>query len=297
MLALNFDNPWIVDVRAHKRRYPTWLTLSFALGFAGALLVLARVFATTLARLLGHLSGQLSIPQPDLVGRSGAEALVFGCFLGVGLASAAVEGRSALRLSLKWPSQVVVGLILGAAVLLSGVAIVWLAGGVAPAAGPDPAATLFGIGLSASLTIFQCLSEEVYFRGWLQPSLCASWGPWLGLAATSLIFGGLHLIAAAHSPLAFANLVLGGLMFGLLALRSGSLVAAVAAHAGWNWTESGALGLTPEPGGSLIHLRVQGVGLLSGGIDGMNGSLAMTLSLSFAVCSLILAKPTASGPP
>jgi membrane protease YdiL (CAAX protease family) len=126
---------------------------------------------------------------------------------------------------------------------------------------------------------FQSTAEEVFFRGWLQPLLCARWGPWFGLATTAALFGALHLIAGVHGPLAVANVFLAGLLFGLLALRSGGILAPLAAHFAWNWTESGLLGLAPAPMDSLFHLRLGGAALWSGGADAMDGSLGPTLVL------------------
>jgi membrane protease YdiL (CAAX protease family) len=124
--------------------------------------------------------------------------------------------------------------------------------------------------------------------------LCASWGPWLGLLATSALFAGLHMIAGAHGALAVVNLLLGGMLFGLLALRSGGLAAPAAAHFAWNWTESGVLGLDAGPTGRLLDLRLQGSALWSGGPDTMNGSLAMTIVLSALVLTLMSVKPQAA---
>jgi hypothetical protein len=78
---------------------------------------------------------------------------------------------------------------------------------------------------------------------------------------------------------------------GLLALRTGGLWAAFAAHGVWNWTESCGVGLDPNPGvgafGALIDLDLAGPALWSGGEDGLNGSLALTLVLGVIVTVLI----------
>ena len=92
--------------------------------------------------------------------------------------------------------------------------------------------------------------------------------------------------------MALLNLMLGGMAFGLLALRSGGLWAPFAAHTAWNWIESGVLGLEPNPGvgagGSILDLDIVGAGLWSGGGDAMNGSLAATLVLLLGVAGLVL---------
>src|SRR5258708_6682229 len=89
-----------------------------------------------------------------------------------------------------------------------------LVGGL-PAPWPSPVGALV---LGAVLVLVQSVAEEAFFRGWLQPVLCASWGAWAGLLLTAAAFALLHIIAGAHGVLAVVNLFLGGLLFGLLAL-------------------------------------------------------------------------------
>lgn len=71
--------------------------------------------------------------------------------------------------------------------------------------------------------------EEIFYRGLLQRSLERRFGPVPGLLATSVIFGLSHF-----QPLQFPALVLAGLVFGLLAQRSGRLGPAIAAHLVFN---------------------------------------------------------------
>ncbi|HEX7758114.1 MAG TPA: CPBP family intramembrane glutamic endopeptidase [Caulobacteraceae bacterium] len=119
------------------------------------------------------------------------------------------------------------------------------------------------------------------------------WGAWMGLLATSLIFCGLHVVGGARAPLAAINIFLAGLFFGLLALRSGGLVAPITAHFAWNWAETGLFATDPNPGagpfGALVDLDLTGPSLWSGGADTMNGSLATTLVLGALILGLMLA--------
>ena len=92
----------------------------------------------------------------------------------------------------------------------------------------------------------------------------------------------------ARSPLTLLNLVLGGILFGLLALRGGGLLAPIAAHATWNWAEQILLGLDPNPGtgsfGALFDFDLVGPAMWGGSDEGLNASLA----LSFALVALIV---------
>lgn len=71
--------------------------------------------------------------------------------------------------------------------------------------------------------------EEIFYRGLLQRSLERRLGPVPGLLVTSVIFGASHL-----QPLQFPAQVVAGLVFGLLAQRSGRLGPAIAAHVVFN---------------------------------------------------------------
>ena len=55
---------------------------------------------------------------------------------------------------------------------------------------------------------FCVAAEELYFRGWLQPLLCARWGVWAGVIVTALLFAGLHVAGGARAPMSLLNLLL-----------------------------------------------------------------------------------------
>jgi membrane protease YdiL (CAAX protease family) len=147
--------------------------------------------------------------------------------------------------------------------------------------------------VDAVLVLLAATAEEIYFRGWLQPLLGARWGVWIGLVVTAVLFSVTHLAAGLHSIAAAVNIFLAGMFFGLLALRTGGLVAPCAAHFGWNWAEAQLFGSDPNPGagpfGAFFDLDLKGPVLWSGGPDTMNGSLATTLILSLLIVGLMLA--------
>jgi membrane protease YdiL (CAAX protease family) len=291
MFAADFDNPWILDVRQASRRPSAIATALVGAGFAGALLAAAALWGgEALGRIVGLMGG---LPQAwrEIVGLVILDLVVFGAMMAIALIAVHREGRPMWRREVYGVGALVGGLAFGFGGFCASTALASVAGAVSLGTGTPFSAPVAPLLLGLALTAFQSVSEETYFRGWLQPVLCASWGPWLGLMATSAMFAGLHIIAGAHGVLAVLNLLLGGLLFGLLALRSGGLVASAAAHFAWNWTESGVLGLDPEPTGKLIDLRLHGSPLWSGGADTMNGSLAMTIILVALVLTLLLVRP------
>lgn len=71
--------------------------------------------------------------------------------------------------------------------------------------------------------------EELFYRGIIQGALVERWGPVIGIGASSIIFGAVHLSFIEMAPLTVA-----GLGFGFLAWKSGRLLPAVIAHMTFN---------------------------------------------------------------
>jgi len=260
------------------RRLPVWLVTGAGLLSTGAVGGLASLFG-------GAVSGRLGT------------ALFYGLVFLPLWVTASLGGLAERRTV--WRSERSPALALGAGVLL-GLAALGLTVLVAAAAGAVRSGQTAGgigaapgVGLALLVFAYQAGAEEILFRGWIQPAFCARLGPSIGLAVVAVAFGLLHLVGARHGLLAMINLVLAGLMFGLLALRTGGLWAAFGAHAAWNWGEACALGLDPNPGvggfGSLADFDLAGPALWSGGADGLNGSLALTLVLAAIVIGLACA--------
>lgn len=78
-------------------------------------------------------------------------------------------------------------------------------------------------------SLFAPVSEELYFRGFLYPTLRRKIGAGWGLIVTSLIFGGLHFDLVRMIPLTF-----GGIWLNWLYEKSGSIYTSIVAHSVWN---------------------------------------------------------------
>ena len=296
MHGVNFENPWLLGVDRAKRRVPAWTAALGSAVFAAGVLFTFKAIGGPLAIALSDAVKGLPEGWGAAVAGGVLQLLVFAPFLLVTVVGVRLEGRWIGGEAGRGVQRGIIGLLLGVFGFGASVAIAWVAGAVAPggdaALAPIVLSLLFGVAIVA----FQAFAEEAFFRAWLQPLLSIQWGPWIGLVGTSVLFAGLHIIAGANSGVAVVNLFLGGMMFGLLALRSGGLAAPAAAHFAWNWTESGGLGLDPTPTGGLISLHLRGVPLWSGGADTMNGSLATTIVLLVIVAALMAVRAILSGP-
>ncbi|MBC50892.1 MAG: hypothetical protein CL747_01975 [Chloroflexi bacterium] len=144
-----------------------------------------------------------------------------------------------LRLSgVQWPRKRTILLMFGvlAASLIAthiySVIVEWL--DLDQFATPDVDSDIFFDGPAVLLT-FQALafitpiSEELFFRGFIFRGLLPKMGPWGAIAASALVFSGFHLSLGVLVPIFITGFLLAWLYW-----RTGSLWAAIGAHAGQN---------------------------------------------------------------
>lgn len=225
-----------------------------------------------------------AIMDPDASPRAAEAAftvLIFGALLIVASVGGALTGANPFAPGGRPAGLFGLGVAIGAAGVLTACAYAWLGGTVA--SGPGTRSGAMALLLGLGVVAFQAGSEEVYFRGWLQPVLQRAWGAAAAVGLSALAFALLHVFAGARTPLSIVNMVLGGVLFGLLAVRGGGIAGAVGAHVAWNATEQLVLGLDPNPGtgpfGSLLDLELAGAALWGGSEEGLNASAAMTIAL------------------
>ncbi len=227
--------------------------------------------------------------------------VLFGLLVSVAMAGLRVERR---RLTLGSGVMTGVGLAVGIGGLTVAMLLAMIAGLVQP--GQTAATHGLGLLLIGTLTVvIQSAAEEVYFRGWLQPVLIRGWGAAAGVIVAALAFSALHVAGGARSPMTLLNIFLAGSLFGMIALRTGGILAAAAAHAGWNWAEAMLFGLDPNPGvgsfGTIADLDLVGSAWWGGSAEGLNASIGVTLVLIALILPLIAWRtkrmPAVSSPP
>lgn len=282
-----YGNPWVLRVDGAQRRVRSLFAAPIALVvIALAMFGGARFYLVT---------GQGLAANP-LLDRIWLNLCIMAPFYVAALAGFAYERRARVAPAAGPLASGPGGLGLGLAGFGLAVAFSALAGAVTHGAPPAPLDhRLAGMALGALLIAFQAFGEELFFRGWLQPVLATRLGPWIGILVTAGLFAVAHAIGHPLSFIALLNDGLAGMVFGLLAFRSGGLLAPFAAHFGWNWAEQCLLGLTPNPGvdplGSLFDLDLVGSPLLTGGADEMNGSILATLALLAMAGAVLLWRP------
>lgn len=228
-----------------------------------------------------------------LTGAASGEAVftlaIFGALLMAGLIGGSVAGERAWRPGERSVAMLGFGLGIGAMALIGAVALTAIAGTLRHENGAGRSGALLA---GAAVVAFQVVAEEVFFRGWLQPALARAIDTRVAVGVVAIAFAALHLLGGASGPVAFVNLALGGVLFGVLAARGGGVAGAVGAHFGWNALEQLGLGLDPNPGtgsfGAVADFDLAGAALWGGSPDALNASLAMTFALLTAVVPLMV---------
>lgn len=219
-------------------------------------------------------------------------AAIAGCIALVATYWAAVrfgEKRPVPELDLRRaPSDLLLGLGVGAALLTAIVGVQWLFGWVII----EPR-TIDRIALALRDSIRSGVVEELVLRLIIFRLLWRSIGIWPALAGAALLFGALHLANPDSSPFAAACLIAGeGVGIGLY-LLTGRIWAAIGMHAAWNFTQGwifGATvsGITDISGGPLALHPASGVpDALSGGGFGPEASVAALVASLLASGALL----------
>ncbi len=264
------------------------------MGAAGAAIVALLVGFVMIRYLPDIVAGMM--PDAPVGAETTIAFLLFGGLAAVAIVAGRVQGERILRPGYRAATMALVALGFGVGTLCITVAYAALANALVPV--PRAAPALGGLLAGTLAVLVQSAGEEIYVRGWLQPVLGRSIGAPLAIVAGSVIFMLLHLILGADTPVTLLNLFLAGCWFGLLAWRTGGIVAPIAAHFGWNWAEAILFGLTPNPGvgpfGSVVSLDLVGAARWGGGPEGLNASIGTSIAL-LAACLPLLALRSQKG--
>ena len=126
-------------------------------------------------------------------------------------------------------------------------------------------------------------TEEVATRGWLLTRIAARTNLPLAIAISSSLFGILHMGNAGVTFLSVLNIILDGVLAGLLFIYTDSIWLVVAQHGTWNYVQGNLLGFQVSGTGadaSIFSFTMgDGPDWLTGGAFGVEGSIITTLVL------------------
>ena len=126
-------------------------------------------------------------------------------------------------------------------------------------------------------------TEEVATRGWLLTRIAARSNLPLAIAISSSLFGILHMGNAGVTFLSVLNIILDGVLAGLLLIYTDSIWLVVAQHGIWNYVQGNLLGFQVSGTGadaSIFSFSMgSGPDWLTGGEFGAEGSIITTIVL------------------
>ena len=126
-------------------------------------------------------------------------------------------------------------------------------------------------------------TEEVATRGWLLTRIAARTNLPFAIAISSSLFGILHMGNAGVTFLSVLNIILDGVLAGLLFIYTDSIWLVVAQHGTWNYVQGNLLGFQVSGTGadaSIFSFTMRdGPDWLTGGAFGAEGSIITTLVL------------------
>ena len=135
-------------------------------------------------------------------------------------------------------------------------------------------------------------TEEVATRGWLLTRIAARTNLPLAIAISSSLFGILHMGNAGVTFLSVLNIILDGVLAGLLFIYTDSIWLVVAQHGTWNYVQGNLLGFQVSGTGadaSIFSFTMgSGPDWLTGGAFGAEGSIITTLVLLLSVLIVYL---------
>ena len=135
-------------------------------------------------------------------------------------------------------------------------------------------------------------TEEVATRGWLLTRIAARTNLPLAIVISSSLFGILHMGNAGVTYLSVLNIILDGVLAGLLFIYTDSIWLVVAQHGTWNYVQGNLLGFQVSGSGadaSIFSFTMgSGPDWLTGGEFGAEGSIITTLVLLVSVVIVYL---------
>ncbi len=234
--------------RAREPRAPASLGIFPTLGIlvlARVLLIAGVLLFVAIAMLVRDDSYAAAVHRvttdPLALGAAQLAALSAAIAFGVRLASEGGDVRAQLSLLPTSRVAILLSFLVGLALQLPLVELTTLLGEVLPAFAHDDSvealvrettridSPIRAITVPFAFVLVAPLTEELLFRGLLLPALAARYGTRIAIVLTGVLFGLFHLDAQAA---VYASVM--GILLGVVRVRAGSVLPAIALHAGFN---------------------------------------------------------------
>ncbi|UJH66959.1 CPBP family intramembrane glutamic endopeptidase [Allomuricauda sp. SCSIO 65647] len=131
---------------------------------------------------------------------------------------------------------------------------------------------------SIVLFLIIAITEETLFRGYVLRNLTWSFGPYIGLIVSAILFALMHGFNPNINLIGLLNLFLAGLLLGLSYLFNKNLWLPISLHFSWNFFQSlFGYNVSGQNSYSLIEFKVIEANLVNGGDFGFEGSIFATV--------------------
>lgn len=177
------------------------------------------------------------------------------------------------------------GLITGFVIISLGFSILYFSGHLSiQQVNFDP----YYLFLNVILFVMVSWIEELSFRGYILNNLMDSLNPYTALFISALLFALFHIFNTGMSVIGFTNLVLAGILLGIVYIHTKTIWFALSLHFSWNFFQGPVFGF-PVSGietTGFIQLQTEGAEFISGGNFGLEGSLVSSLLLILGILAL-----------
>ena len=206
----------------------------------------------------------------------------------------AIEGREIVTLGFykeSWLAKYASGLLIGLLMMSSVVFILYIFGFITietKSLQPVGIAALLNISIILIGWLIQGATEEIVTRGWLMNVLGARYNIMVGLILSSVFFALIHSENPGINYVAMLNIVLVGILLGLIVINTGSLWVSCGIHSAWNFAQGNIFGFQVSGNdvgiGSIVDLNLVGNEYMTGGQFGPEAGLIC----SFVILALIV---------
>lgn len=213
----------------------------------------------------------------------------------------AIEGREIVTLGFykeSWLAKYASGLLIGLIMMSTVVFILYIFGFITietKSLQPVGTAALLNISIILIGWLIQGATEEIVTRGWLMNVLGARYNLTVGLILSSVFFALIHSENPGINYVAMLNIVLVGILLGLIVINTGSLWVACGIHSAWNFAQGNIFGFQVSGNdvgvGSIVDLNLVGNEFITGGQFGPEaGMVCSFVILVLIVIMLFLSK-------
>jgi len=197
------------------------------------------------------------------------------------------------KFSLK-PVYVVLAFLLPAAVC--GIYLLFVKGSYVPSemdAGKKASALVFGVFYTA---IAAAVVEEALFRGVLMNLLKKRWNTAVGVLVPSVLFGAVHIMEMENPNVldcvqVVAAGALAGILFSLIAIKTGSVWNSMIVHSIWNLVIAGnilSIGAEPSESALVTYVLDSKSYAVTGGAFGIEASVIAVIAYVLALLPVLL---------